>query len=74
MSSDPQNADKLNLSLYLPQYLPDSFYIYTSNQATSEQVSCVMIFLNKKFEVFGKLFKFVTLTLPCFDLGSNMNQ
>ena len=24
--------------------------------------------------VFGKFFKFVSLTLSCFDLGSNMNQ
>ena len=31
-------------------------------------------FLNSKIWIFGKFFKFVTLALSCFDLGSDMNQ
>ena len=52
------SVDKIVSALYLLQYLLDSFHIYTSYQATSEGVSRVS---------FGKLFKFVTLNLSCFD-------
>ena len=64
------SVDKILLALYLLQYLPDSFHIYTSYQATSEGVSLVKFFRNSKMWSF---FKFVNLT-SCFDLGSNMNQ
>ena len=36
-------------------------------------VACKVFFKIKNFEVFGKFFKFVTLTVSCFDLGSSMN-
>ena len=44
----------------------------TSYQATSEGVLPVMVV--SKFKNFGEFFKFVTLTLSSFDLGSNMTQ
>ena len=60
-------------ALYLLQYSPDPFHIYTPNQATSEGVSRVKFFFFFKIRNFGKVFKSVTLTLSYFDLGSNMN-
>ena len=36
-------------------------------------VACNKFFLNSKIWSFDKFFKFVTLTLSCFYLGSNMN-
>ena len=60
------SVDKIVSALYLVQYSPDPFHIYTSYQATSEGV--LRVFWN-----FGKFFKFVTLTLSCFDLGSIMS-
>ena len=67
------SLDRIVSTLYLLQYLPDPFHIYTSYQATSEGVSCVKFISKFKTLSFGKFFKFVTLTLSCFDLGSNMN-
>ena len=58
-------------TLYLLQYLPDPFHIYTSYQATSDVVLRIKVF--KKIWSFGKVFKFIALTLSCFDLGFNMN-
>ena len=68
-------TDVIMSILYLQQYLLDTFHIYTSYQATSEGVSHVD-FLAKitKFEFLAIFFKFVTLTLSCFDLESHMNQ
>ena len=57
---------------YLQQYSPDPFRIYTSYRATSAGVSHVTFVLKWKKWTFGKFFNFVTLTLSCFDLGSNM--
>ena len=62
----------VHLCMYLQQYSLDSFHICTSYQATSEGVSRVMPV--SKFRNFGEFFKFVTLTLSSFDLGSNMTQ
>ena len=45
------------------------FIFFISYQATSEGVSRVMFV--SKFKNFGKFFKFVTLTLFSFDLGSD---
>ena len=61
---------------YLPQYQLHPFHIYISYQATSEGVWCVKLFFlqNSKIWIFGKYFKFATLTSSCFDLGSDMNQ
>ena len=56
------SVDRIVSSLYLLQYSPDPFHIYTFYQATSEGVW-----------IFVKFFKFVILTLFCFDLGSNMD-
>ena len=64
------SVDRIVSPLYLQQYLPDPFHIYTSYQATSEGVSRVKFI--SKFQNLN--FKFVTLTLSCFDLGSNMTQ
>ena len=58
-------------TLYLLQYMPDPFHINTSYQATSDVVLRIKVF--KKIWSFGKLFKFIALTLSCFDLGFNMN-
>ena len=61
--------------LYLQQYSSDPFYICTSYQAASESVSHVKCVSKlKKKRNFGKFFKFATLTLSSFDLGSNMTQ
>ena len=66
------SVDRIVSALYLQQYSSDPFQICTSYQATSEGVSCVMPV--SKFKNFGEFFKFVTLTLSSFDLGSNMTQ
>ena len=58
------SVDGIVSALCLQQYSPDPFHIYTSYQATSEGVSCVIFFFSK-FKNFGKFFKFVTLTLSC---------
>ena len=49
--------------LYLPQYLPDPFPIYTSYQPTSEGMQHVDFC--EKIWNFGKFFKFAPLTLSC---------
>ena len=59
------SVDRIVSALYLLQYSPDPFHIYTSYQATLEGVSRV--------KCFSEIKRFVTLTLSCFDLGSNMN-
>ena len=68
------SVDRIVSALYLLQYSPDPFHIYTSYQATSEGVSCVKFYQNEKIWSFGKFFKFVNLSLSCFHLGSNMNR
>ena len=68
------SVDRIVSALYLQQYTSDPFHICTSYQATSEGVSRVIsvsIFKNAKF---WRIFKFVTLTLSSFDLGSNMTE
>ena len=65
------SVDRIVSALYLPQYSTDPFHIYTAYQATSEGVWSFFFF---KIWSFGKFFKFVTLTLSCFDFGSNMTQ
>ena len=62
------------MRLYLQEYSSDPFHICTSYQATSEGVSCVMPVSKFQNLKFGEFFKFVTLTLSSFDLGSNMTQ
>ena len=47
-------------------------HIFSSNFRRC--ISCKLHFKIKKNQSFGKLFWFVTLTLSCFDFGSNMNQ
>ena len=66
------SVDSIVSALYLQQYSSDPFHICTSYQATSEGVSRVMPV--SKLKNFGDFFKFVTLTLSSFDLGSNMTQ
>ena len=61
-------------AMYLPKYLTDPFHIYTSNQTTSESVLHLQCYQNLNIWSFDKFFEFLTLTLSCFDLGSNMNQ
>ena len=55
-----------------PTVLAGSIHIFTSCQATSEGVSRVMFLA--KFWIFGNFLKFVTLTLSCFDLESDVNH
>ena len=43
-------------------------------QTTSEGVPCVEVLQNSKIWIFGKFFKFVTLILSCYDMGSDMYQ
>ena len=64
-------VDRIVSALYLQEYSSDPFHICTSYQATSEGVSRVMPI--SKFKDL-KFFKFVTLTLSSFDLGSYMTQ
>ena len=59
------SVDRIVSALYLQQYSSDPFHIWTSYQATSDGVSRVKVW---------QLFKFVTLTLSAFDLGSNRTQ
>ena len=66
------SVDRIVSALYLQEYSSDPFHICTSYQATSEGVSRVMPI--SKFEILAIFFKFVTLTLSSFDLGSNMTQ
>ena len=66
------SVDRIVSALYLQQYSSDLFNICTSYQATSGDMSRVMLFF--KFKIFGEFLKFVTLTLSSFDLGSNMTQ
>ena len=68
------SVDRIASALYLQQYSSDPFHICTSYQTTSEGVSHVMPVANSKIWNFGEFFKFVTLTLSSFDLGSNMTQ
>ena len=56
------SVDRILSALYLQQYLPDPFLMYTSYQATSECVLQVMVLLKFKNWNFGKFFKFVTWT------------
>ena len=60
-----RSEDRIESALYIQQYWPDPFYIYTTYQATPENVSRVIFFQNSKL---------VTLTLFSFDFGSNINQ
>ena len=69
----PPSVDRIVSALYPQQYLPNLFHIYTFYHATSEGVLHVKFFFKLKIWIFCKFFKFVTLTLSCFDLGSNMN-
>ena len=66
------SVDRIVSALYLQQYSSDTFPICTSYQATSEGVSHAIFF--QKIWNFGEFFKFVTVTLSSFDLGSNINQ
>ena len=66
------SVDRIVSALYLQQYSFDTFHTCTSYQATSEGVSHVK-FVSKLWN-FGKFFKFVTLILSTFDVGSNMTQ
>ena len=68
------SVDKIVSALYLQQYSWDPFHICTSYQATKEGVSRVMPVSKFKNLNFGEFFKFVTLTLSFFDLGSNMTR
>ena len=68
------SVDRIVSALYLLQSSPDPFNIYTSYQATTEGVSPESFIENLKIGSFDKFFRFVTLTLSCFDLGSNMNR
>ena len=61
-------------SLYLQQYLLDPFHIYTFYQATLEGMSHVICLQISEILSFGKFFKFLPLTLSCFDMGYDMNQ
>ena len=61
-----RTVDRMVFALYLQQYSPDPFHIYTSYQATSEGVSRIKC--GQKSKHFGKFINFVTLRLPCFDL------
>ena len=65
------SVGRIMSTLYLLQYLPELYHIYTSYQATSDVV--LRIKFLKKICSFGKVFKFIALTLSCFDLGFNMN-
>ena len=57
------------------QFWLDPFHIYTSYQATSEVVSHVKLLGNfQNLNFWHLFFKFVTLTLSCFDLGSDVNH
>ena len=66
-------GDRIVSALFILQYLPDPFHIYTSYHETSEGVSSVKFCKHYKNQSFGKFFKFATLTSSCFDLGSNIN-
>ena len=68
------SVDRIVSTLYLQQYSSDPFHICTSYQAMWESVSCKMPVSKFKNSKFGEFFKFVTLTLSSFDLGSNMTQ
>ena len=48
-------------------------YLHISSSNFRMCVVCKIFFNIKIIESFGKFFKFVTLTLSCFDLGSNMS-
>ena len=66
------SVDRIVSALYLKQYSSDPFHICTSYQATLEGVSRIM-FVSKFMNLnFCEFFKFVTLTLSSFDLGSDM--
>ena len=69
-----RSVDKIVSALYLQQYSLDPFHICTSYQATKEGVSRVMPVSKFKNCNFGEFFKFVTLTLSSFELGSNMTH
>ena len=68
------SVDRMVSALYLQQYLSDPFHISISYQATSEGMLHVLFVTKFKNLYFGKFFKFVTLTLSSFDLGSNKSQ
>ena len=69
------SVDRIVSALYLQQYTPDPFHICTSYQATSGGVSRIQFVSKfKNLWNFSKLFKFITLTLSSFNLGSNMIQ
>ena len=68
------SEDRIVSILYLQQYLLDLFHICATYQATSESVLLVMFVSKLRNWNLGKFFKFVTLTLSSFDLGSSMTQ
>ena len=68
------SVDGIVSTLYLQQHWLDPFYICTSHQATSEDVSVIKLFAKFEIWIFGIVFKFVTWNLSCFYLGSDMNQ
>ena len=49
-------------------------YLHISLSNFRRCVMCKNILRNYNIWIFGKFFKFVTLTLSCFDLGSDLNQ
>ena len=66
------SVDRIVSPLYLQQYSLDPFsYLHILSSNFRRCVAC-----NARFKIwnFGKFFKFVTLTLSSFDLGSNMTQ
>ena len=48
-------------------------YLHTLSSNFRRCVACKVVFKIKKIEVLEKKIKFITLTLFCFHLGSNMN-
>ena len=67
------SVDKIVSALYLPQYWLNPFHICTSYQPTSVGVSIYSLLQNPRIRIFGKFFKFLTLILSCYDMGSDMN-
>ena len=49
-------------------------YLHILSSNLRRCVACNAHFKIQKFKNYGEFFKFVTLTLSSFDLGSNMNQ
>ena len=58
----------------VPTVLVGSFHIYTSYRATSDGVWRVQFLAKFQNLNFWYFFKFVSLTLSCFDLVSDVNH